>query len=155
MSDFHQTKTLLISVISLACWVYSNDPKVSFFFLETSFQTSLSVNNCEDYATGLTLQAVSNILQYIPWSKVIAEQDRQLKMWSSILNAGDTIHTITSLSHCTNLRYIWRFLNFLNITTTIVSASRHCLSIFKGDRGELAPLFLIPSSEVMLTARRL
>ena len=38
MSDFHQTKTILISVLSLACWVYLNDPKVSFYFPETSFE---------------------------------------------------------------------------------------------------------------------
>ena len=40
MSEFHQTKSILISVLRLACWVYSNDPKVSFYFPETSFRTS-------------------------------------------------------------------------------------------------------------------
>ena len=34
--------TILISVLSLACWVYSNGPKVSFYFPETSFRSSLT-----------------------------------------------------------------------------------------------------------------
>ena len=42
MSDFLQTKTIMISVISLTWWIYSNDPTVSFYFPETSFQTSLN-----------------------------------------------------------------------------------------------------------------
>ena len=35
-------KTILISVLSLTCWIYSNDPKITFYFRETSFQTSLT-----------------------------------------------------------------------------------------------------------------
>ena len=41
MSDFLQTKTILISVLSLTWWIYSNDPTASFYFPETSFRTSL------------------------------------------------------------------------------------------------------------------
>ena len=41
MSDFLQTKTIMISVLSLTWWIYSNDPTVSFYFPETSFRTSL------------------------------------------------------------------------------------------------------------------
>ena len=42
MSDFLQTKTIMISVLSLTWWIYSNDhtagPTVSFYFPETSFR---------------------------------------------------------------------------------------------------------------------
>ena len=41
MSDFLQTKTILISVLRLTSLIYSNDPTVSFYFPETSFRTSL------------------------------------------------------------------------------------------------------------------
>ena len=44
MPDFLQTKTIMISILSLSWWIYSNDPTVSFYFPETlfQFQTSLS-----------------------------------------------------------------------------------------------------------------
>ena len=41
MSDFLQTNTIMISILSLTWWIYSNDPTVSFNFPETSFRTSL------------------------------------------------------------------------------------------------------------------
>ena len=41
MSDFLQTKTILISVLSLTWWIYLNDSTASFYFPETSFRTSL------------------------------------------------------------------------------------------------------------------
>ena len=42
MSDFLQTKTILISVLSLTKWIYLNDPRVSFYFPETSFRSTLT-----------------------------------------------------------------------------------------------------------------
>ena len=41
MSDFLQTKAIMISVLNLTWWIYSNDPTVSFYFPETLFRTSL------------------------------------------------------------------------------------------------------------------
>ena len=39
MSNFLQTKTILISVLSLTWWIYPNDSTASFYFPETSFRT--------------------------------------------------------------------------------------------------------------------
>ena len=52
MSNLHQTKTILTRVLSLTCWIYSwiysDDPKVRFYFPKTSFLTSLvfSLQSC-------------------------------------------------------------------------------------------------------------
>ena len=44
MSNFLQTKTILISVLSLTWWIYPNDSTASFYFPETLFRTSLTLN---------------------------------------------------------------------------------------------------------------
>ena len=51
-------KQKLIDELSLAYWVYSNNPKVSFYFPETSFRTSLNsfeVSYCFFHLYGIML----------------------------------------------------------------------------------------------------
>ena len=43
-SDFLQTKTIMISILSLTWWIYSNDPTASFYFPETFLNFLYLVN---------------------------------------------------------------------------------------------------------------
>ena len=67
MSGFLQTKTIMIGILSLTWWIYSNDPTVSFYFPETLFRTSLNKFTAYLVLFSYSIQPTSPLLFVKGW----------------------------------------------------------------------------------------
>ena len=67
MSDFLQPKTILISVLSLTWWIYSNDPTASFYFPETSFLNLLNLDDKFGFTQVYCIKIPCNFFFFLCW----------------------------------------------------------------------------------------